>query len=712
MTTGSVLAQFTITLSQAVSEQVAVEWHTADGTALAGVDYAAAKGTVLFAPGQTAKTVDILVYGRAVGSEDRSFFIEMLPPVNAILGASIGECIIHVDTTGSTPVIQIIVPTGPQGPEGDSAYQTWLDLGNTGTEQDFIDSLSDDTFDRVKAAINAVDGVLTSIAEETPIPEHSDPDIGAALNAQSQALANRMLWLLDTANWGFVRSADFSEYIMQGQLDRADVHGVKVQAGEYNISGSTLTIKGKNQIAPIRGEYVLDMTGVSLTGTGTIVVDSCKRIRIKGLRAPNWDIDLRGCWWSVFDNCQYRRTYTGRAGTYFSDSYWNMWVGGVTQAVVIPDDAVGPSNRYLWQNHSMRGNAQQGFSGTETHAFHYLGNQNAQNWVFDGDISYHTTGVIDAPVANTADIELDFNVYWDSVIPQATSRKNMRIINRGHHANGSGTYMPMSSAMKNRVDVLRRDRVLTNTPASSLNMVLNGDFRDNLGTSWVGSNAPFSYVGGATLTWVKGGLSGGYLQVSQPNASNNSITAVGRNKQYGGPYSVVWVVRNRDVGERDIRVSIGESVGLNYVTAKINDNEPTVITLSVNDIPSGSGNVFSSLFADGAGFNVDIIYVGISMGIQAPLMLPSIPRMEIYIQATSTGLTVPAGGRIIESFSISGVVVGDLILVSAVTGSIWVRARVVGAGQVHVMWESTGTSDFPTAGINLLFIIKKQLLGS
>lgn len=142
MTTGSVLAQFTITLSQAVSEQVAVEWHTADGTALAGVDYAAAKGTVLFAPGETAKTVDILVYGRAVGSEDRSFFVEMLPPVNAILGASIGECIIHVDTTGSTPVTQIIVPTGPQGPEGKSAYQTWLDLGNTGSEQDFIDSLS------------------------------------------------------------------------------------------------------------------------------------------------------------------------------------------------------------------------------------------------------------------------------------------------------------------------------------------------------------------------------------------------------------------------------------------------------------------------------------------------------------------------------------------------------------------------------------------
>lgn len=142
MNTGSVLAQFTITLTHAVSEPVLVDWYTSDGTAKAGIDYAAGKGTATFTPGETSKTISILVYGRAVGSEDRSFFVEMLPPVNAILGASIGECIIHVDTTGSTPVTVIVVPTGPRGLEGKSAYQVWLDLGKTGTEQDFINSLS------------------------------------------------------------------------------------------------------------------------------------------------------------------------------------------------------------------------------------------------------------------------------------------------------------------------------------------------------------------------------------------------------------------------------------------------------------------------------------------------------------------------------------------------------------------------------------------
>ena len=220
MTTGSVLAQFTITLSQAVSEQVAVEWHTADGTALAGVDYAAAKGTVLFAPGQTAKTVDILVHGRAVGAEDRSFFVEMLPPTNAILGASIGECIIHVDTTGSTPVTQIIVPTGPQG---DSAYQAWLDIGNTGTEEDFINSLkpsAEEIAEEVAKLLDVSNSPLTAEGTETL----SKPD-----TMTGQRLARRVAYV-GAAKVATVVLADGDNLITHADLsgDAVDFNSISL----------------------------------------------------------------------------------------------------------------------------------------------------------------------------------------------------------------------------------------------------------------------------------------------------------------------------------------------------------------------------------------------------------------------------------------------------------------------------------------------------
>lgn len=173
MNTGSALARFTITLSQAVTEPVQVEWFTSDGTAKAGVDYAANKGTVVFAPGETAKTVDILVYGRAVGSEDRSFYVEMLPPTNAILGASVGECIITVDTSGSTPVTQIIVPTGPVGPQGKGAYQSYLDTTTDNppkTEAEWVESLKGDPAEialEVAPLIDVGDTVLTAQGTDT-----------------------------------------------------------------------------------------------------------------------------------------------------------------------------------------------------------------------------------------------------------------------------------------------------------------------------------------------------------------------------------------------------------------------------------------------------------------------------------------------------------------------------------------------------------------
>lgn len=41
---------------------------------------------------------------------------------------------------------------GPAGKDGESAYQTWLDLGNTGSEQDFIDSLKSKSDEDNKAS--------------------------------------------------------------------------------------------------------------------------------------------------------------------------------------------------------------------------------------------------------------------------------------------------------------------------------------------------------------------------------------------------------------------------------------------------------------------------------------------------------------------------------------------------------------------------------
>ena len=51
--------EFQVTLNEAATAEVTVDYATSDGTATAGADYTAASGTLTFAAGETAKTVSV-----------------------------------------------------------------------------------------------------------------------------------------------------------------------------------------------------------------------------------------------------------------------------------------------------------------------------------------------------------------------------------------------------------------------------------------------------------------------------------------------------------------------------------------------------------------------------------------------------------------------------------------------------------------------------
>lgn len=69
---GESQAVFTVTLG-ANADTRSIDYSTADGTAVAGLDYVATSGTLTFAPGETTKTVEVQVLGDEV-SEDVEFF--------------------------------------------------------------------------------------------------------------------------------------------------------------------------------------------------------------------------------------------------------------------------------------------------------------------------------------------------------------------------------------------------------------------------------------------------------------------------------------------------------------------------------------------------------------------------------------------------------------------------------------------------------------
>ena len=74
---------FTVTLSSPASEEVSVQYATRDGTAVAGLDYVAANGKLVFPPGTTNLTLTLAVKGNTKDEPDRTFYVLLSNPVNA-----------------------------------------------------------------------------------------------------------------------------------------------------------------------------------------------------------------------------------------------------------------------------------------------------------------------------------------------------------------------------------------------------------------------------------------------------------------------------------------------------------------------------------------------------------------------------------------------------------------------------------------------------
>ena len=67
-----------------------MDYATADGTASSPADYAAASGTLSFAPGQTTKTVDVTVQGDVMDEFDETFTLQLSNLVNVLPGTVVG----------------------------------------------------------------------------------------------------------------------------------------------------------------------------------------------------------------------------------------------------------------------------------------------------------------------------------------------------------------------------------------------------------------------------------------------------------------------------------------------------------------------------------------------------------------------------------------------------------------------------------------------
>jgi hypothetical protein len=98
---GTASATFTVRLLAPATNEVSVDYATTDGTALAGSDYVATNGTVVFALGETAKPVTVTLLPDAPPEPEETFSLLLSNPTGGatLLRSTIACTIVEVHIT-------------------------------------------------------------------------------------------------------------------------------------------------------------------------------------------------------------------------------------------------------------------------------------------------------------------------------------------------------------------------------------------------------------------------------------------------------------------------------------------------------------------------------------------------------------------------------------------------------------------------------------
>jgi uncharacterized protein YegP (UPF0339 family) len=136
-TGGTTSFVFPVALSQAASYDVSVAYATQNGTAVAGSDYVAAAGSLVFAAGTVGRTIPISVAAETLVEANETFFVDLSGAVGATIGDVRGVGTIVNDDAPSVSVSKTSLAMGETAQvtvaDGPANRTDWVTLAKVGT---------------------------------------------------------------------------------------------------------------------------------------------------------------------------------------------------------------------------------------------------------------------------------------------------------------------------------------------------------------------------------------------------------------------------------------------------------------------------------------------------------------------------------------------------------------------------------------------------
>ena len=429
---------------------------------------------------------------------------------------------------------------------------------------------------------------------------------------------------------------DDSYQAIQNAIDYLPAGKVTIPAGHYKSTG-VINIFEKNAAnGGPQLQFKIDAAGAKIWSTSTgadnaLQVNSCKRLTIKGLMidvvtgvtAPDYNVGVRGMWYSRFVGCDFKSTSFGVGDSGgFNSIYWNKFET-CGFAPLTFDASEEPTRHVINANTFENCNINGGLLNSGDYAIYKYGADGINSVLFiNCDVSYYNLDVIYIDEPCEGYIEFSGG-YFDSGGGIPLDTKGLIISTSGQvqapqGANLNSLHVEDGSYI--RATSNAGARAGGRDPTSGYNLIMNGSLR--------AAGAAGMTIGNFTLSDVlsnEGYFSQFKNLVSTSDNAFANFTSIPA--PFDGYYTLTAVVR-ADLGVIGTKTTAGGVISFGTLVI---GTEWTVTTVTKK---MSRGDTFEQSFVNdgavGQSLRMDIAYIGLNYGSVGNLGLIEHPDADLF----------------------------------------------------------------------------------
>jgi glucose/arabinose dehydrogenase len=237
---GTTTAAFTVSLSSTSSQNVTVNYATANGTATSGSDFVATSGTATITAGQLSTTVNVTINGDTTFEANETFFVNLTNPVNATISDNQG--IGTINNNDSVPSISINDVSVTEGNAGSATAGFTVSLTNPSDQTITVN------YATAAGTATADSDYATTSASLTFTPGQISQPVSVTINGDTMFEPNEVF----TVNLSNATNANLGDTQGVGTITNDDpqptisINDVSVTEGNTGSIAATFTVSLSN----------------------------------------------------------------------------------------------------------------------------------------------------------------------------------------------------------------------------------------------------------------------------------------------------------------------------------------------------------------------------------------------------------------------------------------------------------------------------------